>query len=139
MQLWKNMRWCKTKLATPKLNWAPYHIIGQCFYVYVLLEGGHSVKNKIQQKMTTPQKAEYVSHLKCVHMHTVLWIRSHFPLRIQIKFPVSKYTYTSQKAKKGYSGKCLTIVEPQLALDCFNYMFLFSKWGYDSILDIVHV
>lgn len=42
------------KLATPKLNQAPYHVISQCFNVYVLLEGGHSVKIEIQQIMAPP-------------------------------------------------------------------------------------
>lgn len=38
------------KLATLKFNQAPYHIISQRFNVYILLEGGYSMKNNIQQK-----------------------------------------------------------------------------------------
>lgn len=72
MQLWQKMRYCQTKLVTPKLNQAPYHVISQCFYVYVLLKGGHSVKNRIQQKMTIPQSAQYVSHLKRSHVQCPL-------------------------------------------------------------------
>lgn len=42
---------CRTKLVTLKCNQAPYHVISQCFYVYVLLEGGHRMKTIPNRKL----------------------------------------------------------------------------------------
>lgn len=64
----------ETKLVTRKSNQAPYHIISQCFYVYVLLEGGHSMKNTTQKKMQHQQSipTKVHSHVQC---------QTHFPIR----------------------------------------------------------
>lgn len=90
-----------------KLIWAPYHIICQCFNVYVLLEGGHSVKNKVQQK--NDNTAAYVPHLQTVHMY-----------RVRIKLPIDKYT----------TGLIVAALL-KVPWSCF----LFSKWGYESSMD----
>lgn len=46
-------------------NRTPYHVVSQCFYVYVLLKGRHIVKNKIQLKMTAPWCACEGEYPKC--------------------------------------------------------------------------
>lgn len=119
-RLWQNTRWCETKVATPKLNWAPYHIICQCFYVYVLLEGGHSVKNKIQQKMTTLQSMYLIWSVSTCTLSSGYCLL--FLPESKIRFPINKSTY-AQGQKKDIM---LNVLETQLA---FSLCFYFSKEG----------
>ena len=94
MQLWQ--KWDevkKQKLGTPKLNRAPYHIISQCFNVYVLLEGGHSVKKQDPKEKWQHRIARSMypiwSEFTCTVSPGYCLI---FSLRTQIRFPINKFT-----------------------------------------------
>lgn len=60
----------KGKYSHQNENQAPYHVISQCFYVYVLSEGGHSVKKEIQQKNDKTTKCTVCIPFETCHVYS---------------------------------------------------------------------
>lgn len=82
MQCWQkhNLMWRKT--SHTELNWAPYHIICQCFNVYILLEGGHNVKNTNTIKWQKYNMCS-IPRRRAVACVPLLWILSLTPPSIK--------------------------------------------------------
>lgn len=72
----------KQTISYQNENQAPYHIISQCFYVYVLLEGGQSVKKQDATEEDDSSAKLFVSHGRGSHMYSVLCLPSHNPRQI---------------------------------------------------------